>query len=592
MANNDVTVRQRPVYITGHKNPDTDSVCAAITYANLKNKIYGDNYIACRAGRLNEETQFVLSYFDVDEPPYIKDVRARLRDIDFRQVDAANPGDPIKDAGTRMYDSNVTTLCVTENEKVVGTITMSDIVETYMQIRDPEFLAKSEAYVGSIVEALDGALIVGDSEKRITSGRVVIATSETNLSHIETSTINDGKESSTINDGKETSTIIDGKEISTGGENKTKSAISEGDVVIVAENEAIEKVIESKASCIIICGVGASIPSSVIDTAKERGMQLITTPHELFIAANLITQSIPVGHVMNREVPMSFKLDDFLDDVRESMASVRYKYFPVLDRFGRYIGMVSHRNLLGASKKQLILVDHNEKSQAVKGLEEAEIVEIIDHHRLGSIESSGPIFFRNQPLGSTCTIIYQMYKENGVEIDKTTAGLMVSAILSDTLILRSPTCTEVDKVAARELSKIAGIDYENYGREMFRAGAKLDEKSADEIIHLDYKIFTVDGQTIGIGQVNSMSEDELDIIREKVAPQLDETRENDKLDMIFLMLTNITERSSDIIYAGDKALTTLKRAFGQDAKDGVVRLPGVVSRKKQFLLNLVETIHA
>ena len=551
MSDSEIKVRQRPVYITGHKNPDTDSICAAIVYANLKNKLYGDNYIACRAGRLNEETQFVLSYFDVDEPPYITDVRARLRDIDIRLVDAANPADPIKEAGSRMYDSNVTTLCVTEDEKVVGTITMSDIVETDMQVRDPEFLSKSGACVGSIVLAIDGKLVVGDAGKKISGGKVKI---------------------------------------------EPTGEIEEGDVIILSGGEKIpEEVISSSASCIIVCDQKDAehfVTEDIKKRASERGMQVITTPYELFIAANLITQSIPVGHVMNSEVPMSFKLDDFLDDVRESMASVRYKYFPVLDRFNRYIGMVSHRNLLGASKKQLILVDHNEKSQAVKGLEEAEIVEIIDHHRLGSIESSGPIFFRNQPLGSTCTIIYLMYKENGVEIDKTTAGLMLSAILSDTLILRSPTCTDVDREAAQTLSEIAGIDYENYGREMFRAGAMLDEKTADEIIHLDYKIFTVDGQTIGIGQVNSMSDDELDIIREKVSPELDETREKDKLDMLFLMLTNITERSSDIIYSGDKALSTLKRAFGKDAKEGVVKLSGVVSRKKQFLLNLVETIHA
>ncbi len=551
MSESEIIVRQRPVYITGHKNPDTDSICAAITYANLKNRIHGDNYIACRAGRLNEETQFVLSYFDVDEPPFIADVRARLRDIDIRLVDAADPSDPIKEAGTRMHDTNVTTLCVTEDSKVVGTITMSDIVETYMQIRDPEFLSKSGVCVGSIVLALDGQLVTGNVDKQISGGKVRI---------------------------------------------EPAPGAGKGDVVIISEPEELtDELLLSGISCVIICNTKDDenvLHKDLISRAEGLDIQVITTPYEMFIASNLLTQSIPVGHVMNSDVPMSFKLDDFLDDVREAMASVRYKYFPVLDRFNRYIGMVSHRNLLGASKKQLILVDHNEKSQAVKGLEEAEIVEIIDHHRLGSIESSGPIFFRNQPLGSTCTIIYLMYKENGVEIDRTMAGLMLSAILSDTLILRSPTCTDVDREAAQVLSEIVGIDYESYGREMFRAGAMLDEKTADEIIHLDYKIFTVDGQTIGIGQVNSMSDDELDIIREKVSPELDETRQKDKLDMLFLMLTNITERSSDIIYSGEKALPTLKRAFCRDAKDGVMRLSGVVSRKKQFLLNLVETIHA
>ncbi len=542
--------RQRPTFITGHKNPDTDSVCAAISYAHLKSRIEGDHFIACRIGRLNEETQFVLSYFDVDEPPLIKDVRARLRDIEIRQVDAAKTGDSIKSVGTRMHDSNVTTLCVTDDKDLLGIITMSDIVATYMQIRDPQFLSKSEAYMGSVVEALDGELILGDASERITSGKIVISTSA---------------QDPDLN-------------------------LESGDIVLICEcDELPEHIMGSGVSCIIVCGCEKA-PEAVIKQAREKGFKLIITPHEMFIAANLISQSIPVGHVMDRDIPTAFHLDDFVVDVREAIRTERYKYFPVLDRFDRYIGMISHRNLLGAAKKQLILVDHNERSQAVNGLEEAEILEIIDHHRLGSIETSGPIFCRNQPLGSTCTIIYRMYLENGIEIDKTTAGLMVAAILSDTLILTSPTTTEVDREAVLALSKIAGIDYENFGKEMFRAGAKLNDKSADEIIHLDYKVFTVDEQTIGIGQVNSMSDEELDAIKEEVLPELDVTRSKENLDMLFLMLTNITERSSDVIFAGPKALQTLKNAFGQDAKDNVVTLPGVVSRKKQFLLTLVETL--
>ncbi len=547
---NETKEKQHPVFVIGHKNPDTDSICAAITYANLKNKLYGDRYIACRLGRLNEETQFVLSYFDVDEPPYIKDVRARLRDIDIRMLDAAKKGDSIKSAGSRMHEANVTLLCVTEDDHVDGIITMSDIVKTFMEIRDPMFLSNSEATAGIVAQALDGILAVGAPEDRIAGGKLIPVT-DVNVSKIEA-----GK----------------------------------GDVLLLGKCDDIpDYIFESGVSCLIITGT-PEINETIKSKAEAHGIRLIFTKHDFFVASNLITMSTPVGHVMNHDMPMAFHQDDFLLDVRESVATARYKYFPVLDRFNRYIGMVSHRNLLGAAKKQLILVDHNEKGQSVNGLDEAEILEIIDHHRLGAVESSGPIFFRNQPLGSTCTIIYQMYKESGIEIDKTMAGLMVSAILSDTLILRSPTCTPVDRAAAEELSKIAGIECEEFGKEMFRAGAKLKEKTPDEIIHLDYKVFTVDEQTIGIGQVNSMSSDELDMIKDMVLPELEATRDHDRLDMLFLMLTNITERSSNVLFAGPKALQTLKFAFGQDARDDVVTLPGVVSRKKQFLLTLVETL--
>ena len=543
--------QSRPVFVTGHKNPDTDSICAAITYASLKNKVFGGNYIACRAGHLNEETQFVLQHFGVDVPAYIKDVRTQVRDMEIRRMEGSSKDLSLKNAWKKMRDADVVTLCATEGDKLAGIVTTNDIVETYMDVIDPHILSQARTSYRNIVETLDGELIVGDIDECLERGKVVIAAASPEM---------------------------------------MENVIEEGDVVILGNRYETQLcAIEMGASCIIVCE-GAEVARTIKAQAQDHGTRIITTPHDTFVVARLINQSMPIDHIMKKDNLVSFYMDDFIEDIQEVMASMRHRYFPVLDKGDNYIGMISRRNFLGAHKKQLILVDHNEKNQAVNGADSAEILEIIDHHRLRTIETSGPVFFRNQPLGSTCTIIYLMYKEYGVEIDPTTAGLLLAAILSDTLMFRSPTCTKVDKQAGEELAAIAQIDYEKFAREMFHAGSNLGNKSADEIIHQDFKKFTVDDMTIGIGQINSMSAEELLEIREKVTPQLKAAMDKDGLDMIFFMLTNIIEESSEVVFAGSKALHTLNSAFGLSSESEVVTLPGVVSRKKQLLPAIVETI--
>jgi manganese-dependent inorganic pyrophosphatase len=295
---------------------------------------------------------------------------------------------------------------------------------------------------------------------------------------------------------------------------------------------------------------------------------------------------------MSRENIITFRTDAFTEDIKSVMAKKRYRDFPIEDKKGHYVGMISRRNLLNADKKKIILVDHNERSQAVDGLENAEILEIIDHHRLGSLETVSPVYFRNQPLGCTATIIYQLFEEAGVEIPKNIAGLLCAAILSDTLMFRSPTCTVVDKVAAKDLSRIADINIEEFSTKMFQAGSNLKNKSPEEIFYQDFKKFVIGETTIGVGQINSLDAEELQNIKDKLTTYLDKAYKEHGVGIIYFMLTNIINESTEVIYVGNGADTLLEEAFNTKIEDNSVNLEGVVSRKKQFIPSLIESLNS
>ena len=546
-------MKSRPVYVIGHKNPDTDSICAAICYANLKNKLTGEEYEARRCGHLNEETQFVLNRFGVQSPVYTKDVRTQVCDMEIRNLQAENDEISLKRAWERMKQENVVTLCITKDGHLEGLVTTNDIMETCMDVHDASLLSESNTSYGNIVDTLDGVMLVGDKNEKFTSGKVLIANASPEI---------------------------------------MEEAIDPGDIVICGNRYETQLVaIENEAACIVVC-IESKVTNTIQKLAEERNCRIITTPYDTFTVARLINESAPVGSVMKRDQLVTFHMNDFIEDIQQTMAQVRHRYFPVLDEKENFVGMISRRNLLGAKKKQIILVDHNERSQIVDGIDNAEILEIIDHHRLGlSIETANPVFFRNQPLGSSCTIIYSMYKEAGVPVDKITASLMLSAIISDTLMYRSPTCTEIDKKAGEELAKIAEIDVEEFAREMFRAGSNLGSKTPKQIVHQDFKKFTVEDKNIGIGQVNSMNADELAEIKDRVLPELEDIMKSDGLDMIFFMMTNIIAESSIIAFAGNKAENIIDTGFHVEAgSEHTALLKGVVSRKKQLLPTIVEAL--
>ena len=543
----------KDVYVIGHKNPDTDSIAAAIAYANLKNETGHSNYIAARCGNVSSETQYVLDRFNIKTPKFVGDVRTQVRDMDMRKIPGVAAEMSLKDAWSKMKENKVVTLCITEGNYLKGLITTGDIVESYMGSYDSNTLSLARTSYINIVDTLDGTMIVGDISDSQIEGKVLIGA---------------------------------------GTPDTLEEYIRPHDIVILGDRyESQLCAIEVGADCLIICA-GSKITQSIQNIAAERNCKIISTPHDTFTVARLIYQSLPIRHFMRTKDLLTFKQDDFIEDVHPIMASTRHRYFPVVDSSGRYVGMVSRRNFLAATKKRLILVDHNEKSQAVNGMEEAEILEIIDHHRLGTVSTNKPVYFRNQPLGSTCTIIYLMYQELGIEIKPDIAGLMLSAIISDTLLYRSPTCTEMDKTAGSVLAKIAGVNEEELAKSMFTAGSNLGDKTPDEIIHQDFKKFAVGKTNVGIGQISSMDSNELSHIRETILPELEAAAKKDGLDLILFMLTNILKESSDVIFHGTKAEIALESGFGVTSKDHVsVHLPGVVSRKKQMLPTIINTLN-
>lgn len=543
---------KRPVYIVGHKNPDTDSICSAIAYAYLKNKCDDTcEYIPARAGQVNQETQYVLNAFHAEPPVYLHDVMTDARDIDMNDVEGVTEDVSLKKAWHLMRDRGDVTVPVIEKKKLSGIITIGDIANAYMDVYDNGILSRAKTSYKNILETLDAQMIVGDEQGYFESGEVVIATANPDV---------------------------------------LEDYIHPGDMVILGNRYETQLcAIEMGAACVIVT-MGAKVSKTIQIFAKEHNCILINTPYDTATVARLINQSMPIGYFMKRDKLTTFKITDKTEDIKSIMKKKRYHDFPVLDEEDNYVGMISRRTLLNLRKKQLILVDHNELSQTVDGIDFADILEIIDHHRIGTLETVSPVYFRNQPLGCTATIIYQMYQEKGVEIPKNIAGLMMSAIISDTLMFHSPTVTEIDKAAANKLSEICGVEIEEFAIDMFGAGSNLSDKEADEIFKQDYKTFSVNGFEFGVGQINSMNSIELGEIKEKIVPYINEQLPGLPVDMCFFMLTNIVYEKTELLCFGDRARELVQEAFRLPKNQKKYELKNLVSRKKQLIPAFVSVL--
>lgn len=541
-------LKEKKVFVIGHKNPDTDSICSAIAYAALKNKTDDGVFVPKRAGEVNNETKYVLDFFDVETPEFIGHVGTQVKDVEIKPTPSLDEGISLKNAWNKMRDLRESTMPIVNDGVLEGIISVKDIATANMDIYETRILAISHTKYTNVLDAIDGTMIVGDSEEEITKGKILIGAANPDL---------------------------------------LENYVEDGDMLLTGnrfENQLCG--IEMNAGCIVVC-TGAPISKTIQKLAKENNCKIISTPHDTLMVARLISQSAPVRYFMKKDHLITFSREDFISDIRDTLAKIRHRDFPVLDRDGKYCGMLSRRSLLSMDNKKIILVDHNEKGQAVDGIDEAEILEIIDHHRLGSMETALPVFFRNQPVGCTGTIIYELYQENNVEVDKKIAGLLCSAIISDTLMFRSPTCTPKDKKAAEELAKIAGIEIQEHAEKMFRAGSSLADKTPEEIFYQDFKKFSGNDKNFGAGQISSMDKTELEQLRPKIAAYMEGAVKEG--EMLFFLLTNILTESSDLVFAGEGAKELVETAFGEP-EENWVHVPGLVSRKKQFVPSVLHVL--
>ena len=534
------------VVVIGHRNPDTDSICSAIAYAELKNRT---STLVCeprRAGKMNQETEFVLKKFGVTPPRMCTDVNPKIRDVDYREMPGIPGSTSLRRAWKIMRDQQIDTLSITSaDNELEGIITVKDLATANMDVFDTAVLAKSRTSYKNILETLNGTMVVGNADAVCTTGHIKIGTATPEM---------------------------------------LESSVEKGDIVILSNRyESQLCAIEKEASLLIICN-GAKVGRTIQRIADETGVAIMTTPVDTYAAGKLISQCAPISYYMTRDNILKFTLVTPVADVLRVMAKVRHRYFPILDEEGKYCGMVSRRNVIALRKRRIILVDHNEATQAVEGFDQAEILEIIDHHRIGSLETSGPVYFRNQPVGCTATIITQMYDENGVDIPPQIAGLLLAAILSDTLAFRSPTCTPVDENTAKRLAKIAGVDIEEFSTEMFEAGEKLDGKTPEEVFLQDFKVFMCGDIRFGVAQGSYMTRKNLTAAEALLKPYLEEARNKQNVEDIYMLLTDVPKEESVVICNGRYAAEVLSDGFDtQPAADASWTLPGVVSRKKQFI---------
>ena len=534
------------VVVIGHLNPDTDSICSAIAYAELKNRT---STLVCeprRAGKMNQETEFVMKKFGVTPPRMCTDVNPKIRDVDYREMPGIPGSTSLRRAWKIMRDQQIDTLSITSaDNELEGIITVKDLATANMDVFDTAVLAKSRTSYKNILETLNGTMVVGNADAVCTTGHIKIGTATPEM---------------------------------------LESSVEKGDIVILSNRyESQLCAIEKEASLLIICN-GAKVGRTIQRIADETGVAIMTPPVDTYAAGKLISQCAPISYYMTRDNILKFTLVTPVADVLRVMAKVRHRYFPILDEEGRYCGMVSRRNVIALRKRRIILVDHNEATQAVEGFDQAEILEIIDHHRIGSLETSGPVYFRNQPVGCTATIITQMYDENGVDIPPQIAGLLLAAILSDTLAFRSPTCTPVDENAAKRLAKIAGVDIEEFSTEMFEAGEKLDGKTPEEVFLQDFKVFMCGDIRFGVAQGSYMTRKNLQAAQALLQPYLEEARNKQNVEDLYMLLTDVPKEESVVICTGRYAAEVLSNGFeSRPAADGSWTLPGVVSRKKQFI---------
>ena len=541
---------EKNIYVIGHRNPDTDSICSAIAYANLKNVMGAKNVVAARAGSINKETKYALDYFRVAAPQLVSDIYPRVSDIAIDVTKKVKTTDNLRTLGIAMKEAGLRSVpVVDEEDKLVGMASVSDLAKAYFQEITLDSVSASGASIVDIENVIEAKVLVkGNDTAKITGDIKVIA------SCIE----------------------------------RVADTIKAGEIVIIGNRpeKAYDKCIDLGVSCMIITS-DAVVSEEIIAKAKDKDVIVLTTAFDTYSTARLISQCAPVSSIMTTNV-VSFKPTDMISDVKGILETNEYRNYPVVEN-GKLVGIVSKDKFMMPEKQPIIMTDHNELGQAVEGIESGKIIEVVDHHRFGGLQTSDPIFINVRPVGCTCTIVTNMYQQNNVEIPQQIAGLLLSAIISDTVLFKSPTCTQADKDAVEYLAKIAGVDYKEYGLAMLKAGADIGDMTPADIVKNDSKEFQIGNYPMLISQLSVMDTDQVMAMKDEILANMAQVCEKEGYAMSLVIVTDIINEGSYLLFSGEPK-NLIGEAFKQDASKSVMYLPGVMSRKKQIVPPLSEAV--
>ena len=539
----------KPVYVIGHRNPDTDSICSAIGYAHLKQAM-GVNAVPARCGKVNNETKYALEYFKVEQPLLLTDLYPRVKDVALECKTVVRQHDTLRHLGEVMRKSELQSVPVTDsNGELVGIVTVSDLAKRYFLELGLQSLVDMRVRYRDIIQATEAKVLVSGDENEFIEGNIII---------------------------------------SAGSAFSTVSVLNKKDIVLVGDRspETLLQFLECGISCLIVT-MNSRIAPEVLEDAQRRKVFVLLTPYDTYTVGRLLNQCVPIRRIMHAN-PVCFRPMDLLSDIKGVMDEHRYRSYPVVEN-NKLVGLVSADEIMLPEREKVILVDHNERGQAIEGIEDAKIMEIIDHHRLGGVQTSEPIYIHQEPVGCTCTIVANMHWHQDVDIPPSIAGLLLSAIISDTVLFKSPTCTPYDKKTAEKLANIAGVDLKEYGLAMLRAGAGIGDKTPAEIAKNDLKEFKIGDYRIIVSQISVMDPKEILNIENQLIAFMKDECEREGFDMHLLMATDILEEATYLLYAGSPK-TLIGEAFKKDASGTHVYLPGVMSRKKQIIPPLSEAV--
>lgn len=531
-------------FIFGHKKPDSDSVMSAIGLSYLKNKL-GDSTEPRILGNVNKETKYALDYFGLKEPEYLNDVKLQIKDVNYHKGFLIKDTDSIYDGYQKMLKEGLTGIPVVQQKNAfLGLITIKDLSHMVVNANFEELFTS----YSNIMKVLKGEEILKFDDEIV--GKILVA------AYRSTTFIN-------------------------------QVPLSSNDVLIVGDRHSvIEYAVESGVKLVVLSG-DSEIKEKHIEIARKNKVNIIRTPYDSYHITRLLPLTNYIKTMIRSYNPTKFEESEYVDTVLDINNKLKHTNYPVVDRKNRCLGLLKIIDLNEKHPKNVILVDHNEKLQSVEGLDEANILEIFDHHNLGSITTSSPINFRNMAVGSTCTIVYTLYKERGVEIPKEIAGALLSGILSDTLILKSPTATPRDREAVEELSRIAEVDYQEYGMNMLKAGTSLDGMTKEDVLYNDFKLYTVNEKTFAIGQFFTMNFDEMKKELEEYVHTLDEVAEANNYDFVALYVTDIIQNGSYVIF-NTKGQEVVDVVYGKENLPEGYFVDNCVSRKKHVVPLIME----